>query len=94
LFGRVVLTPKEAEKPRFAQHVKWGRHFGEKEEYPYLDVNPVCPFLGGDNKCRIYERRPKACRFWVCHKDPHFMEELIDSFPTHKRFLRKLGLCK
>ena len=21
-----------------------------------------CPFLGGDNRCAIYEHRPKACR--------------------------------
>lgn len=26
------------------------------------EVNPVCPKLGGDGKCSIYERRPKMCR--------------------------------
>lgn len=35
-------------------------HRDEEGDY-VLNFSP-CPFLGGDNKCSVYEDRPKACR--------------------------------
>lgn len=32
------------------------------EEGDYVLNNSPCPFLGSDNKCLVYEDRPKACR--------------------------------
>lgn len=32
------------------------------EEGDYVLNSSPCPFLGGDNKCLVYEERPKACR--------------------------------
>lgn len=75
--------------PRFAPFVKWGRRFGEKEEYPYLSLDPKCRFLDKDNRCSIYRHRPAACRDYLCHRDESAME-VIDEFPTHKRLLSRL----
>jgi Predicted Fe-S-cluster oxidoreductase len=30
----------------------------------------VCPFLGSDNRCTIYEIRPKTCKEYTCKNDP------------------------
>lgn len=32
------------------------------EDDDYVLVSSPCPFLGDDNKCIVYENRPKACR--------------------------------
>jgi len=32
------------------------------EEQDYVLKSSPCPFLGNDNKCIVYESRPKACR--------------------------------
>lgn len=32
------------------------------EEGDYVLNSSPCPFLGSDNKCLVYENRPKACR--------------------------------
>jgi uncharacterized protein len=32
------------------------------EEGDYVLIGSPCPFLGDDNKCLVYEDRPKACR--------------------------------
>ena len=33
----------------------------------------LCPFLGDDDRCTIYDDRPRACRDFECtrHFDPH-----------------------
>lgn len=28
---------------------------------------PVCPYLGQDGRCRIYDHRPPGCRMHFCH---------------------------
>ncbi|MEP4671118.1 MAG: YkgJ family cysteine cluster protein, partial [Cyclobacteriaceae bacterium] len=32
------------------------------EDDDYVLLSSPCPFLGDDNKCIVYESRPKACR--------------------------------
>lgn len=36
-----------------------------------IDNIPVesCPFLGEDNKCKVYEARPTICRKFICHAE-------------------------
>ena len=58
---------------------------------PYRPTTGRCPFLGEDDRCTIYEDRPRACRAFECtrHFDPrrghgHFLRgntrvvELLD----------------
>jgi Fe-S-cluster containining protein len=48
-----------------------------------INASP-CPFLLEDNKCRIYEDRPAACRLY-----PHSGEELFyKNLSHHKRNAR------
>lgn len=41
------------------------RHEPEKMMLP-VNAQGRCIFLGDDNRCRIYERRPRACREFNC----------------------------
>ena len=54
------------------------------EEYLYRDADgdyvlnsAPCPFLGDDNKCLVYEDRPKACREYP-HTDRKNMLGILD----------------
>ena len=48
-----------------------------------INASP-CPFLESDNKCRIYEDRPSACRLY-----PHSGEELFyKNLSHHKRNMK------
>lgn len=37
--------------------------------------NGRCPNLTEDNRCGIYETRPRACREFVCNEDAEFLGE-------------------
>lgn len=36
-------------------------------------VNDQCPHLGEDDRCMIYERRPRGCREFDCSQEPGFL---------------------
>lgn len=48
-------------------------HLDEEGDY-VLNTSP-CPFLGEDNKCSVYEFRPKACREYP-HTDARRLDQL------------------
>lgn len=50
-------------------------HLDEDEDY-VLNVAP-CSFLGADNRCSIYEVRPKACRDYP-HTDRKNFHQIFD----------------
>ena len=33
-----------------------------------MELDCICPFLNKDNRCNIYEVRPKICRVYQCNK--------------------------
>jgi Fe-S-cluster containining protein len=41
-------------------------------------IGEACPFLGADNKCTIYEYRPRTCRVYTCLEDERITQELRD----------------
>lgn len=47
------------------------------EEGDYVLKSAPCPFLGSDNKCLVYEDRPKACREYP-HTDRKNMLGILD----------------
>lgn len=65
-----VLLADDAERSRFAAFSSWLRvkddAGGERFERVILYREGVCPFLGTDNRCTIYEDRPRACRRFEC----------------------------
>lgn len=46
-------------------------------EGDYVLQTAPCPFLGGDNKCLVYEDRPKACKEYP-HTDRKNMLGILD----------------
>lgn len=46
-------------------------------EGDYVLQSAPCPFLGGDNKCLVYEDRPKACKEYP-HTDRKNMLGILD----------------
>jgi Fe-S-cluster containining protein len=47
------------------------------EEGDYVLKSAPCPFLGEDNKCFVYEDRPRACREYP-HTDRKRMYQIMD----------------
>ncbi|MEQ8580175.1 MAG: YkgJ family cysteine cluster protein [Marinoscillum sp.] len=47
------------------------------EEHDYVLKSAPCPFLGADNKCIVYENRPKACREYP-HTNRKRMYQITD----------------
>ena len=47
------------------------------EDGDYVLNSAPCPFLGADNKCLVYEDRPKACREYP-HTDRKNMYQIMD----------------
>lgn len=47
------------------------------EDGDYVLRSAPCPFLGEDNKCFVYENRPKACREYP-HTDRKRMYQIMD----------------
>jgi len=55
------------------EDLKWQVRFDNvdvfiKHHHWYLRVKGKCIYLGRDNRCKIYKRRPDKCRV---HKPPH-----------------------
>jgi len=42
------------------------------ETYILERHNDACVHLGDDNRCQIYEHRPRACREFDCREDDRF----------------------
>lgn len=82
-YTHLLLNPAEAEREPFAQHVVHGNLL-------MFNADGCCPFLGGDNRCRIYEKRPNACRGHICYSPDNL--ETHDNYknkPTHRRLLKR-----
>ncbi len=54
------------------------------EDKDYVLQSSPCPFLGDDNRCRVYQDRPKACREYP-HTDRKKMVQILEL--THKNTL-------
>jgi Fe-S-cluster containining protein len=54
------------------------------EDKDYVLQSSPCPFLDDDNRCRVYQDRPKACREYP-HTDRKKMVQIMDL--THKNTL-------
>lgn len=54
------------------------------EDKDYVLKSSPCPFLDDDNRCRVYQDRPKACREYP-HTDRKKMVQIMDL--THKNTL-------
>lgn len=63
------------------QKEHWHDYLVKSTEYYFLDlvdVSQKCPFLGADNKCRIYSVRPLSCRtYGLLNK-----EDFEQSYPS------------
>lgn len=53
------------------------QYLSRDEEGDYVLRSAPCPFLGGDNKCLVYEDRPKACREYP-HTNRKNMQGILD----------------
>lgn len=62
-------------KMKPAEFIEEYLHLDEDEDY--VLNNAPCPFLGHDNKCLVYENRPKACREYP-HTDRKRMYQIMD----------------
>lgn len=77
---------------RLAKHLNMKSSTFEKEytrideDGDYVFKQSPCPFLEEDNKCRIYEYRPKACREYP-HTDRKNMIQILDVT------IKNAGLC-
>lgn len=67
------------------------------EDNDYVLNSAPCPFLGDDNKCIVYESRPKACREYP-HTDRKRMFQITNLTyknttvcPAVSRIVEKLG---
>src|SRR5690349_7918459 len=49
--------------------IRSGEHWVVEQVLPYIDGR--CPFLGDDDLCRIYEKRPANCRRFQCNSGYH-----------------------
>jgi Fe-S-cluster containining protein len=82
-----VLLQGDLERRRFApwsQDVRLANDEGvERSERVIAYVGGRCPFLGEDDRCRIYDDRPQACRTFQCVAD--YASEGVG---RHGRFLR------
>jgi uncharacterized protein len=47
------------------------------EDHDYVLKSSPCPFLGADNRCGVYDDRPKACREYP-HTDRKKMVQIMD----------------
>ncbi len=85
-----IITDKDIE--RLARHLKLkpsecvARYLKIDEEGDHVFREQPCPFLGGDNYCMVYDKRPKACREYP-HTDRAKMHQLI------KLCLKNAAIC-
>lgn len=60
------------------------RYLRVDEDHDYVLKLSPCPFLGTDNRCSVYEHRPKACREYP-HTNRKKMVQIMDL--THRNTL-------
>ncbi len=77
------LTTDEAKKKLFEPHVQWDA------DGPKLSLDPQCVFLGKDNRCTIYAKRPQTCRTYVCWGHSQIMADVVVNRPTHRELLKR-----
>ena len=53
------------------------RYLRVDEDHDYVLKSSPCPFLGTDNRCSVYEHRPKACREYP-HTNRKKMVQIMD----------------
>lgn len=53
------------------------RYLRVDEDGDYVLKSSPCPFLGEDNRCAVYEDRPRACREYP-HTDRKKMTQIMD----------------
>lgn len=76
----VKLTPEifQQLRSRFIapQMITAPRQMSESKNSYYLEgkIGEPCPFLTKDNKCGIYDIRPRTCRVYSCVGDPRITE--------------------
>ena len=86
-----MLLQGEAERRRFAAWsltlpIRDGGRVVHERVIPYRERGgdtKCCPFLGGDDRCTIYDDRPQACRDFECSR--HFNQHGV---ADHGLFLR------
>ena len=73
----------------FKPYVQWQSNDEDpKRQVPIMSLKPQCPFLGENNRCTIYAKRPEVCRGFVCYTATSFLDRL-QNYPTHKRLLNR-----
>ena len=77
----VKLTKESLQALRSQRTLSFNLNPAPGEDVAYVlegVVGEACPFLGADNKCTIYEYRPKTCREYTCVDDKRITQELRD----------------
>ncbi len=83
-----IFTNKDIE--RMAAHFKikvvefYDKYLQTDEEGDQVLQSSPCPFLGEDNKCKVYDIRPKACREYP-HTNRKRMHQILDLTATNSR---------
>ena len=79
---RIVVTDKDI--PRIAQHLGMSQDEfiaayleRDDEEGGYRIKTVPCPFLGDDNRCKIYDVRPEKCQGYPFTNKPDFLSMSI-----------------
>ncbi len=73
----------QADINRLARHFKMkpaqfmDTYLRVDEDGDYVLRNLPCPFLGADNHCSVYEKRPKACREFP-HTNRNKMRQILN----------------
>lgn len=68
---------------RLAKHFKMtpgdftAEYLREDEDHDYVLKTAPCPFLGADNYCSVYDKRPKACEEYP-HTNRKDMQKLLN----------------
>ena len=82
----LYLQPGEARMPLFRNVAK----LRTDGLYVIRYENGACPFLGKNNRCTIYERRPEVCREYECWHPQH-IEGGWKNKKHHRSLLLRFG---
>lgn len=76
-----IFYPTDIERVAKALRMKPGDFINAylkiDEDNDYVLRTAPCPFLNPDNRCRVYDSRPKACREYP-HTDRKKMTQILD----------------
>jgi Fe-S-cluster containining protein len=75
MYDSVNLTGEEVMSGRYQMDVEGTMHvyanaFKLKKKKVTGELYHVCIYLGDDNRCTIYDERPRACRIFECQNRP------------------------